>query len=113
MAKKQKGTFSKRSTISSASVKDTRKAPIRSPTRVLFTHYPTYNFADHDPVLDVLKTAIDDVGIDIKDLAENSHVSRSTLRSWMNGNTISPRNMTLCAVAGALGYDYKLIKRKN
>lgn len=48
------------------------------------------------------------MGMDMKDLAENSHVSRSTLRSWMNGNTISPRNMTLCAVAGALGYDYRL-----
>lgn len=93
--------------------KETHKAPLRSPTRVLFTSYPTYNFSDQDPAIDHLHTIIDDAGTDIKDLAANSRVSRSTMRNWFSGKTISPRFCTISAVAGALGYDYKLTKRKS
>ena len=91
------------------------KAPIRSPTRVVFTPYPTYSFGsgDHDPAIDRLHTIIDDAGTDIKDISQSSRVGRSTMRNWFNGKTISPRHMTMAAVAASLGYEYKLVKRKK
>jgi hypothetical protein len=91
--------------------KDNTKAAVRSPTRVLF--YPTYSWdGDSDPAIDVLHTMIDEKGVEIKDLVEKSHVARSTMKNWFSGKTRSPKFCTIAAVAGALGYDYKLVKRK-
>jgi transcriptional regulator with XRE-family HTH domain len=81
-------------------------------TRVKFS-YPTYQIGedDHDPVIDHLHTLIDDAGVNLKDVSEKSHVTRSTLKSWFNNKTRSPRHMTLAAVASSLGYEYKLVKK--
>lgn len=45
-------------------------------------------------------------------LAAEAGISPSTIRNWLNGRTLSPRLNTLLAVADALGYDLRLVRRR-
>ena len=85
----------------------------KTKARIAFKTYSTYYIAegDHDMAIDRLHTAIDDSGVDLKDLSQKSGVGLSTLKNWLNNRTMSPRHMTLAAVAGALGKDYALVDR--
>lgn len=68
--------------------------------------YRTYRFRTKDPVIDELRTLVQDEGL-IKKLHlvhVLSGVSTSTLDNWFNGDTVSPQNRTICAVTSALGY---------
>src|SRR5271166_4234928 len=71
--------------------------------------YPTYRFRpnEQDPVVDHVRTAVDDTGMSHRDISIASHVSRTTLRNWFDGATRCPRHATVCAVMGALGYRQK------
>ncbi len=69
----------------------------------------TYRFRDKDPVIDEMRTLVQDEGL-IKKLhivSQLSGVSTSTLDNWFNGDTISPQNRTICAVTSSLGYERK------
>lgn len=68
--------------------------------------YRTYNYIDKNPVIDKVRTLIQDEGL-IKKLAvvhEISGVSTSTLDNWFNGTTRSPQHATIAAVITSLGY---------
>jgi hypothetical protein len=75
----------------------------------------TYRFRDKDPVIDEMRTLVQDEGL-IKKLhivSQLSGVSTSTLDNWFNGDTISPQNRTICAVTSSLGYERTWEKVKN
>jgi hypothetical protein len=68
--------------------------------------YRTYNYIDKNPVIDKVRTLIQDEGL-IKKLGvvhEISGVSTSTLDNWFNGTTRSPQHATIAAVITSLGY---------
>ena len=68
--------------------------------------YRTYRFIDKDPVIDEIRTLVQDEGL-MKKLTivhQLSGVSTSTLENWFNGDTKSPQNRTIMAVTSSLGY---------
>lgn len=77
--------------------------------------YRTYRFIDKDPVIDEMRTLLQDEGLIKKlDLVHQlSGVSTSTLENWFNGDTVSPQNRTVSAVATSLGYKRAWEKQKK
>ncbi len=75
----------------------------------------TYRFRDKDPVIDEMRTLVQDEGLmkKLQIVAELSGVAVSTLDNWFNGETISPQNRTICAVTSSLGYERKWEKTRN
>ncbi|MBO4228368.1 hypothetical protein [Bradyrhizobium neotropicale] len=77
--------------------------------------YRTYNYIDKNPVIDKVRTLIQDEGL-IKKLGivhEISGVSTSTLDNWFNGTTRSPQHATIAAVITSLGYEETFQKKKD
>jgi hypothetical protein len=77
--------------------------------------YRTYNMVDKNPVIDKVRTLVQDEGL-IKKLGivhEISGVSTSTLDNWFNGTTRSPQHATIAAVITSLGYQEEFVKKKE
>jgi hypothetical protein len=77
--------------------------------------YRTYNYVDKNPVIDKVRTLVQDEGL-IKKLSivhEISGVSTSTLDNWFNGTTRSPQHATIAAVITSLGYQEEFVKKKE
>lgn len=68
--------------------------------------YRTYRFIDKDPVIDEIRTLVQDEGLmkKLEIVHQLSGVATATLDNWFNGETKSPQNRTICAVTSALGY---------
>lgn len=75
--------------------------------------YKTYSFKDKDPVVDELRTIVQDSKASYTKIHEMSGVSTTTLYNWFDGPTKRPQYATVMAVARALGYDYRLVKVKK
>ncbi len=77
--------------------------------------YRTYNYVDKNPVIDKVRTLIQDEGLfkELKIVHEISGVSTSTLDNWFNGTTRSPQHATIAAVITSLGYEETFHKKKD
>ena len=77
--------------------------------------YKTYNFVNKDPVIDKLRTRMQDTGTTYKQIHEKSNVSKACLAGWFQGKTRRPQHATIVAVARAMGgrYDLTFPKRKK
>lgn len=77
--------------------------------------YRTYSYIDKNPVIDKVRTLVQDEGL-LKKLGivhEISGVSTSTLDNWFNGATRSPQHATIAAVITSLGYQEEFVKKKE
>lgn len=79
----------------------------------IFKRYRSYSFVDKDPVIDRLRTIINDEEVTIGEVHVLSDVSTTTMYNWFDGKTRRPSHACVAAVAGALGYDFSLVKRKG
>ena len=70
--------------------------------------YSSYNFVDKDPVIDILRTVMQEVGIDYEGIHVKSGVAVSTLHNWFEGKTKRPQYATVEAAARAMGKTFKL-----
>jgi hypothetical protein len=75
--------------------------------------YRTYAFKDKDPVIDKLRTLVDDEGEKHSKISEGTGVSTSTLHNWFHGPTRRPQHATIAAVASYLGYEMVFKKRRG
>jgi len=83
--------------------------------------YKTYLFKDKDPVIDLLRTAVqfesDAKGIKfgtvLKRLSNDSGVSVGTLYSWFGGVTRQPRYSSVAAIASALRIQFRIGERST
>ena len=77
--------------------------------------YRTYSYIDKNPVIDKVRTLIQDEGLikKLKVVHEISGVSTSTLDNWFNGATRSPQHSTIAAVITSLGYQEEFVKTKD
>jgi hypothetical protein len=77
--------------------------------------YRTYNMVDKNPVIDKVRTLVQDEGLikNLKAVHEISGVSTSTLDNWFNGTTRSPQHATIAAVITSLGYQEEFVKTKE
>jgi transcriptional regulator with XRE-family HTH domain len=77
--------------------------------------YRTYRFIDKDPVIDKIRTVLQDEGFDKKRhvVSRMSGVSPSTLANWFEGATKRPQHATLAAVITAVGYEFTFSKTRE
>ena len=75
-----------------------------------FRPYKSYNFKEKDPIIDQLRTIIQDEDISYKHISFLSGVSTTCMYGWFNGVTRRPQHAPVMAIIRALGYDYRLVK---
>ena len=73
--------------------------------------YKSYVFRNKDPIIDKIRTVVQNSGESYKSIQEDSGVSSATLYNWFNGATKRPQFATVNAVAMALGHELKLSKK--
>src|SRR5580692_1411869 len=74
-----------------------------------------YNYIDKNPVIDKVRTILQDEGL-IKKLNvvhEICDVSTSTVDGWLNGDTRNPQHHTIARVITGLGYEEQFVKTKD
>lgn len=67
--------------------------------------YRSYNFIDKDPVIDLVRTVVDDSKMSYTRLNVESGVSVGTIRNWFFGQTKRPQFATIAAIVRACGED--------
>lgn len=96
----------------------TKFKPTPTPSRTITgsrygTVYHTYNFIEKDPVIDILRTAMQKQELPMKEIAVRSGVSRETLKQWFGGKTRRPQFASCQAVARALGLSFELVQKSG
>jgi hypothetical protein len=75
--------------------------------------YKSYIFRDKDPVIDMMRTAVEDSGNSYVHISVDSGVAAGTLTNWFKGDTKRPQFATLQAVAYALGKEFVLQNKQG
>lgn len=75
--------------------------------------YGSYSFIDKDPVIDLVRTAIQREKVSYEAIERDSGVTTQTLRNWFNGRTKRPQYATVAAVFKAMGYQPKWQKQRK
>ena len=70
----------------------------------------SYSFTDKDPLIDYVRTAIQDSGKTISQIADESHVGIGTIYGWVYGKTYKPQSYTLQKVLLVCGYELVIAK---
>lgn len=76
----------------------------------MFGTYHTYNFTEKDPLIDYIRTVINEYGKSIKQIADESGVGASTISNWIYGDTKRPQAAPLNAVLRACHYKLHIAK---
>lgn len=74
--------------------------------------YKSYIFRNKDPVIDKVRTVLQDSGESYTSVSEMSSVSTTTLYNWFNGPTKRPQFASLNAVLRCLGKEFVIADRK-
>ena len=74
--------------------------------------YRTYRYIDKNPVIDRVRTIVQDEGLykKLKIVHEISGVATSTLDNWFHGDTKNPQHGTVAAVVTSLGWREEFVK---
>lgn len=75
--------------------------------------YRSYNFVDKDPVIDRIRTIVEDEGLSYAEIHVISGVASTTLHNWFEGETRRPQYATIAAVTSSLGYKQEFVKSKK
>lgn len=84
----------------------------------MISTYKTYSFKDKDPMIDRLRTVLQDEypggrkgssKINYGLASSHSGVSETTLRNWFEGETRRPQFASMCATARGAGHDLVLV----
>src|SRR5262245_11444314 len=73
--------------------------------------FKSYSFRDKDPIIDQVRTVVQDSGAKFSTIEADSGVSVSTLHGWFSGPVKRPQFATVMAVVRSLGYDMVLTER--
>ena len=69
--------------------------------------YRSYRFRDKDPIIDRVRTAIQESGMSYQDIHNKEGIATTTLYNWMSGPTRRPQFCTVMAVLRSCGVDLK------
>lgn len=64
--------------------------------------YRSYNFTDKNPIVDRLRTRMQDIGLDCRELAAATGLSLSCVRGIFEGGTRDPLHSTVARMAIAM-----------
>lgn len=70
---------------------------------IIINAYKTYNFKDKDPVIDQLRTIVEDSKLSHKDIQDAAGTSQSLLYNWFYGGVRRPQSATIEAIGRACG----------
>jgi hypothetical protein len=75
----------------------------------------TYRFVDKDPVIDELRTLVNDEGLSKKlsIVATLANLHPSTVKNMFHGATKRPMNSTVMGIVTSLGYERKWVKARK
>lgn len=82
--------------------------------------YKTYMFKDKDPIIDMVRTVIQDEARKSnqseaamrKEISLNSNVSTGTLSNWFHGSTKRPQFATLNATLRSMGKELTIVPKR-
>lgn len=79
------------------------------------TFYQTYRFSarEKDPIIDQVRTMMDDTGTSVRELSEKTHLSESTVRNWIDGDTRKPQFASISAAVIGMGFEFAIIRRRR
>lgn len=85
------------------------------PHKPIVSFLRTYRFRaqEKDPIIDRVRTCMEDTGTKLGDLAKQSGLSRTTIFNWMDGPTRRPQYATVCAAIRAMGFDFAIVPSKH
>lgn len=69
------------------------------------TRYTTYLWTDHDPVLDLVDTAMASAKLSVVKVSAKTRVATTTMSNWKTRKTKRPQLSTVAAVLVACGVD--------
>ena len=72
--------------------------------------YKSYNFVDKDPMIDEIRTIVEQSGATYKWVHEESGVSATTISKWFDGSTRRPQAATMNAVLRSLGFKLGVVE---
>lgn len=76
--------------------------------------YRTYNWREKNPVIDKVRTILQDEGMYAKNKRSMLHsltgVAVTTYDGWFEGETKDPKHTTIMATLSALGYEEQFVK---
>jgi hypothetical protein len=72
--------------------------------------YKSYNFIDKDPMIDEIRTIVENSGATYRWVHENSNVATATLSAWFDGKTRRPQAATMNAVLRSLGFKLGVVE---
>jgi hypothetical protein len=72
--------------------------------------YKSYSFIDKDPIIDEIRTKIQDSGATYKWISEGSGVNVATISNWLDGKTRKPQAATINAVLRSIGYKLEIVR---
>ena len=75
--------------------------------------YKSYMFVEKDPVIDIMRTVIQNKKASYKEIHQDSGVSVSAITSWFHGKTKRPQFATCQAVMKSLGHEFVIKRRGN
>lgn len=78
-----------------------------------FLIYRSYRFIDKDPIIDAVRTVVQDEHLNNNRVHDISGVAAGTLTNWFEGGTRRPQNSTVTAVTAALGYVRRDVLNKD
>jgi hypothetical protein len=75
----------------------------------------TYRFVDKDPVIDELRTLVNDEGLSKKlsIVATLANLHPSTVKNMFHGATKKPQNATVMGIVTSLGYERQWVKKRK
>ena len=80
--------------------------------RGYLTTYRSYAFRNKDPIIDKIRTVVEDSGKGYLAIHESSGVSTTTLYNLFHGKTRRPQFASLNAVARALNHELRLVPKR-
>lgn len=79
--------------------------------------YRTYNYINKNPVIDKVRTLLQDEGLYGKKQRSMLHqltgVAAATYDGWFEGDTKNPQHSTIAATVTALGYEERFVKTQK
>ncbi len=75
--------------------------------------YRTYMFKDKDPIIDQMRTIVQDSGMNATEISDASGVSTACMSGWFMGETRRPQFATVNAVARACGQTLEFKKHNG
>lgn len=82
-------------------------------TKRILKPYKSYRFINKDPIIDKVRTAVQDSKVSDKVLTADSGVSSACRRGWFKGATKRPQYATINATLRAIGYDLKIVRKND